>query len=224
MRILILEDHSETGEMLEGALRDHGFDTDCVGDVSGAQAKLAERTYDVAVLDWMLPDGSGLDLCRSMRATGDTTPVLMLTARGDVADRVAGLDAGADDYLRKPFAVAELVARIRALTRRGPQLQEAVVRTGNAEVRLAERRVIVGGEEVPLTAREFAILELLLRARGRAVSRSDILVAVWGEETPGAASSLEVLISRLRRKLSASSNESPVRTHRGFGYSIVLES
>ena len=223
MRILLVEDHQETRNLLERALREAGHVPVGTGDLATARRMLSEGDYDALILDWMLPDGSGTDLCRELRTRRRTIPILILTARGGVGDRVAGLDAGADDYLRKPFAVAELTARVRALLRRGPRLVEPVVSLGSVEVRLAERRVLVGGREVPLTAREFSILELLLRHRGRPVSRTAILHSIWGEETGSVGSSLEVLIARLRRKLAPGGGEGPIRTHRGFGYACGNE-
>lgn len=223
VRILVVEDHNETRKLLDRVFRDAGHAAEGAADLSSARKKIAGGGYSLVVLDWMLPDGSGLELCSEMRRAGDATPVLVLSARGDVDDRVTGLEAGADDYLRKPFAVAELRARVRALVRRGPRLVSAVVRVGRAEVHLAQRRVFADGKEVPLTARELAILEALLRQRGRPVSRSAILVQVWGDETQSAAASLEVLIGRLRRKLAPFCAEGPIRTHRGHGYSIEDE-
>jgi len=220
VRILVVEDHPETRKMVERVLREVGHVPDGVGDLAAARGRLAAGGYAAVVLDWMLPDGAGIDLCRELRARGSSLPILILTARGGVEDRVEGLDAGADDYLRKPFAVAELLARVRALLRRGPRIEAPVVSLGEVEVRLAERRVLVQGREAPLTAREFAILEVLLRHRGRPVSRADILQAVWGEESDSAESSLEVLIGRMRRKLSPQGSDGPIETHRGFGYSI----
>ncbi len=205
--------------MLEGALREAGHVVVTAPDLEAARGRLAEGGFSVVLLDWMLPDGSGTDLCREMRRAGDTTPVLVLTARGGVEDRVEGLDAGADDYLRKPFAVAELLARVRALARRGPRVLDPLVTLGPVQIRLAERSVRVHGKEVPITAREMAILEVLLRNRGRAVARTDILQAVWGSEDASGAS-LEVLIGRIRRKLGET-GEHLLRTHRGFGYSIA---
>ena len=219
MRILVVEDHIETRHLLQRVLREAGHVPEGAADLASARRKLA-KGYEALILDWMLPDGSGADYCQELRARQETIPILILTARGGVEDRVAGLDAGADDYLRKPFAVAELLARVRALTRRGPRLLEAAVSLGSVEVHLGERRVRAGGRNVPLTAREFAILEILLRNRGRPVSRSTILLSVWGDENESASSSLEVLIARLRRKLAPGGGEGPIRTHRGFGYAI----
>jgi two-component system copper resistance phosphate regulon response regulator CusR len=220
VRILVVEDHPETRQLLQRVLREAGHFPEGAADLASARRRLAEGGYEALILDWMLPDGSGAEYCREMRARQESIPILILTARGGVEDRVAGLDAGADDYLRKPFAVAELLARVRALTRRGPRLLEPTVSLGSVEVHLGDRRVRAGGRNVPLTAREFAILEILLRNRGRPVSRSTILLSVWGEENESACSSLEVLIARLRRKLAPGGGEGPIRTHRGFGYAV----
>jgi DNA-binding response OmpR family regulator len=220
VRILVVEDHSETRRMVERMLKDAGYTPEGTVDLAGARKKLASGKYGAIVLDWMLPDGAGIELCREMRAGGDATPVLILTARGEVEDRVRGLDAGADDYLRKPFAVAELLARMRALMRRGPRFDAPVVMLEDLEIRLTERRVLIRGQDVPVTAREFAILEMLLRRRGQAVSRTDILETVWGQDSESSESSLEVLIGRLRRKLAGGAGDGIIRTHRGFGYSI----
>lgn len=224
MRVLVVEDHAATRKLLEGALRESGHTPDGAADLATARQKVATGGYALVVLDWMLPDGSGLDLCREMRGTNDSTPILVLTARGDVDDRVEGLDAGADDYLKKPFAVAEFRARVRALLRRGPRLELTVARLGPVDVHITLRRVMVHGKEVPITAREFSILEVLLRRRGGIVPRSDILLDVWGEETENSAASLEVLLGRLRRKLASSGGEGLIRTHRGIGYSIEWKS
>lgn len=221
MRILVVEDHREVRQFLEAVLREAGYTVNAVASRAEAERKIRDGGYAGILLDWMLPDGSGADLCREMREAGDPTPVLMLTARGDVEDRVHGLDAGADDYLKKPFAAAELRARVRALLRRGPRLEDPVFREGSVEIRFAERRLLANGGEIPMTAREFDILEALARQRGRVVSRSTILVSVWGSEDEGAAS-LEVLVARIRRKLEAAGCAELIRTHRGLGYSIGI--
>jgi DNA-binding response OmpR family regulator len=220
VRILVVEDHDETRRMIQRTLKEAGHLTEGAGSVAEARRRLAAGRHGMIVLDCMLPDGSGLDLCRELRTAGAVTPVLVLTARRSVGDRVEGLDAGADDYLPKPFAVAELLARIRALQRRGPRLVDPVVHLPGIEVRLTERRLLVEGREVPLTGREFAILEILLRRCGRPVSRADILNEAWGERGEAGGASMEVLITRLRRKLSTPAVPDPIRTHRGFGYSI----
>jgi two-component system OmpR family response regulator len=221
LRLLVIEDDAETLQLLQDELVAAGFEVDGGEDLATAAEKLSRNRYDALVIDWMLPDGSGVEFCREQRAAGCDTPLLILTARANVADRVEGLEAGADDYLRKPFAIAELVARVRALTRRGRRSSSSVVTIGPATIDFPRRSVTVDAQEVTLTARERSLLELLLGADGEPLSRSEILAAVWGEETTGAAASLEVIISRLRRKLSTAEHPFPIETHRGFGYSVA---
>ncbi len=181
-----------------------------------ARMALAADRPEVVVLDVVLPDGSGIDLCRELRARGARVPILLLTAHGEVHQRVEGLDAGADDFLAKPFAIAELRARVRALGRRGPIERGTSVTLGDVEIDLGACVARRAGREVPITAREWAIVQLLASRRGRIVQRSAILEAVWGHASEGASSSLEVLIARIRRKLGAS----VIRTVRGEGYAI----
>ncbi len=220
MRLLVIEDDDETRAMLLQALREAGYQADGARDLASARRCLMDRPYGMWILDWMLPDGSGLELCRQWRASGETARVLVLTARGDVSDRVQGLDAGADDYLRKPFAVAELLARVRALERRGPHWLADVVRVGSLEVDLRQRRARVRERDLLLTAREFEVLACLVRAEGRVVLRGAILEEIWGEQSERTAASLEVILSRLRRKLAQAGEPHLLRTHRGLGYSI----
>jgi two-component system response regulator MprA len=223
MRILVVEDNGEVRTFVETTLREAGFDVRGVATCAAAEVAVREGGIAGVVLDWMLPDRPGIELCRAMRREGDATPVLMLTARGDVEDRVAGLDAGADDYLKKPFAAAELRARVKALLRRGPRLADEIVQIGPVEVQMAARHVVAGKHEVPLTAREFDILETLARQRGRVVPRSSLLLAIWGSDDEAASGSLEVLIARLRRKLAEAGAPDAVRTLRGVGYSLRSE-
>jgi DNA-binding response OmpR family regulator len=208
--------------VIAAALRGDGFEVGVEGRAQ--EARRALRTHEVAlvILDVWLPDANGIDLCREWRASGVRTPILMLTARTDVASRVAGLDAGADDYLGKPFALAELRARLRALLRRGPQTAaERVLRRPNLTVDFQRRQAWVAGAEVPLTRRELDLLERLARGRGHAVARDDLLGDVWGEATEEAAASLEVILARLRRKLERGAKGSLIRTLRGYGYALV---
>lgn len=220
MRILVVEDNAEMRAFVKSTLREEGHDPRAVATRAEAEQALQEGTFAGAVLDWMLPDGSGIELCRRMRKAGDETPVLILTARGDVEDRVTGLDAGADDYLKKPFAAAELKARVRALLRRGPRLADEVLQIGPVEINFGARRVLSSGQEVFLTAREFAILEALARAKGGVLRRSSLLLSVWGADDEAASSSLEVLMARLRRKLSGAGAPDAIRTMRGVGYAL----
>jgi two-component system response regulator MprA len=221
MRILVVEDHAETRTMIEAVLREAGYTAVPAGSLAAARELLQAGGLVAVVLDWMLPDGSGMDLCAERRAAGDSTPILVLTARAGVEDRVVGLDSGADDYLKKPFAAAELLARLRALLRRGPRIVESHVALGPIEVRPASRLVIASGREIPLTAREFDILEVLVRHRGRVVTRSNLLIAVWGDDE-STGESLDVLLTRLRRKLAEAGAPDAIRTHRGVGYSVGM--
>lgn len=192
------------------------------GTCAEATAALAgKRLPDVLVLDVMLPDGTGVELCRDLRARGIATPVLLLTARGDVRDRVNGLDAGADDYLSKPFAIAELLSRVRALARRGPALRESRLQAGSITIDLERRRVFKDDAPVPLTARELAIVEALALRRGAVINRDELIEVVWGEATDSSRASFEVLIARVRRKLGGAA--APLRTIRNVGYLLEVD-
>jgi len=221
VRILLVEDARETREMIARALGAQGYLVTAVATCSAADAALKGNEFRAVILDLGLPDGSGIELCRSWRRSGMTAPVLILTARVDVASRVAGLDAGADDYLPKPFAVAELRARLRALLRRAPGAEkDRTYRHGDLSVDFSRRLVLKGGAEIPITRRELEVLTRLARALGHAVSRDDILEEIWGEATEQAAASLEVIIARLRRKLDAPGGDQLIRTIRGHGYAL----
>jgi DNA-binding response OmpR family regulator len=218
MRLLIVDDEAEMRELLSRNLgRAHGVKT--AATCQEADAMLAESHFDVVVLDVMLPDGSGIELCSRLRARGTETPILLLTAKGDVRSRVAGLDAGADDYLAKPFALSELRARVAALGRRGPLRRDRAVVIGALTVDLEGRRVRVEGKPLPLTAKELAILELLATRAGKVVGRDELLEAVWGEASDSARASLEVLVARIRQKLGE--HAKLLQTLRGVGYLIA---
>jgi DNA-binding response OmpR family regulator len=219
VRVLIVDDHSPTRGLLMRSMERAGHVAASEATCAQAAERLARERFDVTILDVMLPDGSGMDLCRSLRATGCSVPILLLTARGAVGDRVAGLDAGADDYLAKPFAVAELVARVRALARRGPAFRAEAVSLGGLRLDLASRKVTVGDQPLHLTAREFSILELLVRYAGRVVAREHLIEAIWGDPDAPAANSLEVLVARIRRKLG--DEAARLETVRGVGYLLV---
>jgi DNA-binding response OmpR family regulator len=221
-RLLVVEDDPELRELLRDALGSGGFSVTAVSRAAAADKVIQEGAADAVILDVWLPDGDGVDRCRAWREKGVRTPILMLTARTDVASRVAGLDAGADDYLGKPFAMAELRARISALLRRGRRtLRESVLRLGLVVVDFARRQAWVHGREVAITRRELEVLESLAEAGGRAVSRDELLESLWGGVTPEAAASLEVMIARLRRKLERPGGRPLIRTVRGFGYAIA---
>jgi two-component system OmpR family response regulator len=218
VRILLVEDSERVVSVLTDALQRGGHAVDAAAACAPALDRLSERSFDLAIVDVGLPDGSGLDLCRTIRKEGYTFPILILTARNDVSDRVAGLDSGADDYLGKPFAAAELVARVRALSRRGPRFSEATRVFGTLVLDRERRTATAGDARVPLTPRELDIVCLLAWADGRVVRRDDLLEAVWGDATEKAAASLDVLLARIRRKLP----EGAIRTVRQVGYAWAL--
>lgn len=188
-----------------------------VKTAAAAMARLDAETFDVVVLDLGLPDGSGIDVCREARDNGIATPILILTARAAIDQRVEGLDAGADDFLAKPFAVAELRARVRALGRRTGVPAARTWSHGDVVLDFPKRRATVGGREVPLTAKEWRILDVLASARGRVVPRARILEDVWNEGEASAAASLDVLMTRIRKKLGSEA----IRTVRGEGYALA---
>jgi two-component system OmpR family response regulator len=216
MRVLLVDDNPELRDLVTRALSRDGHAVTAVATIAAARAALAAGPPEVLVLDLGLPDGSGMDLCRALRDEGDRVPILMLTAQGAVARRVEGFDSGADDFLTKPFAVAELRARVRVLGRRGPASSPTTWRQGAVSLDFASRRAVVEGAEVPLTAREWALVEFLSSRGGRVARRGEILDAVWGEDSPQTSASLDVLAGRVRRKLGAVA----LRTARGEGYAL----
>lgn len=219
MRILVVDDEPDVSDLVSRALVRDGHTVRVAGSLAEATAALVEAVPELIVLDLALGDGSGLTLCRDVRRAGHRMPILLLTAHGEVPRRIEGFDAGADDFLPKPFAVAELRARVRALSRRGPIQRAAVVTIGDVELNVAGRRAERGGVAVPVTAREWAILELLLAHRGRVLSRTEILESIWADTSEAASASLDVIIARVRRKLGGTF----IRTLRGEGYAIDAE-
>jgi two-component system OmpR family response regulator/two-component system response regulator QseB len=214
MRVLVVEDDRLLGHALQAGLRELGNAADWVTDGLAAERALRAETYAALVLDLGLPKLSGLDLLRALRGRGDCTPVLILTARDTVEDRIKGLDAGADDYLVKPFDMGELGARLRALVRRAAGAPAPLLRVGDVTLDPAARRVTWCGQPVELSLREFALLEALMRGAGRVLTRAQLEQALyaWGEEVESNA--LEVHVHHLRRKLEPS----VIRTVRGVGY------
>jgi two-component system copper resistance phosphate regulon response regulator CusR len=223
MRILLAEDEPDAARMLAKGLREHAFAVDVVGDGQRACEQAEIVDYDVLILDVMLPRRSGIAVCRSLRAAGSTTPILMLTARDTVECRVEGLDSGADDYLVKPFAFDELMARLRAILRRGarPILTEQV-QIGDLRLDTRARRATVSGREVPLTAREYALLEYLVRRAGTVVGRAEIADHVWDDSYDPFSNVIDVYIQRLRRKLATATSAQLIHTRRGEGYEVVV--
>jgi two-component system copper resistance phosphate regulon response regulator CusR len=223
MRILVVEDEPDAARYLAKGLRDHAFAVDTAEDGASATEKVHINSYDVVVLDLMLPDIDGFSVCKALRASGQTVPVLMLTARGAVPDRIAGLNAGADDYLTKPFDFEELVARIRALLRRQPRLENPVIRIADLVVDTHHQQVARAGRSIPLTAREYGLLEYLATRRGAVTGRADIAEHVWDETYDASSNLIEVYIQRLRRKIDHGFDTRLLHTRRGEGYQLATE-
>ena len=216
MNVVVVDDDDELCTLVQRALQRDGHAVRSATSLAAARAALAVGRPDVLVLDLDLPDGSGLELCRELRAAGQAVPVLILTASGQVTARVEGLDSGADDYLVKPFAVAELRARVRALGRRRERSVVMRVERGDVQLDLGSRRAWRRGLEIALTAKEWAIVETLVQAEGRVVRRDTILREVWGEASEAAGASFCVLVARIRRKLG----RGIIRTIRGEGHAF----
>lgn len=218
MRVLLVEDDREIASVVSTGLRDHGLRVDAVATYDAAREQAFAARYDVMVVDVMLPGGSGFDLCKVLRAERVWTPILFLTARDAVSDRVAGLESGGDDYLTKPFSFAELLARVRALGRRLPAMAPETLRVEDLEVELRARRVRRGGSEIELTAKEFDLLECFLRNRGHVVDRATITAYVWDDNHDTFDNVLDVLVRRLRRKVDDGFATPLIHTVRGVGY------
>ncbi len=223
MRILIVEDDLEVADLLARSIRRTAWAADLVGTGREALEALAVNEYDLVVLDINLPDLSGMAVCRQWREQGGRTPILMLTARAALSDRIDGLDAGADDYLPKPFVVEELLARLRALARRPPSTLLPQLDLADLELDPNTRIVRRAGKPVSLTAREYGLLEYLLRNPNRIVSRARILEHVWDDNFDPVANAVDVLIGRVRRKIAVPGAKSLIHTVRGGGY-ILAES
>jgi two-component system, OmpR family, copper resistance phosphate regulon response regulator CusR len=224
VRLLLVEDEPDAARVLAKGLREQTYAVDVVGDGEAACYQASVADYDAIVLDVMLPRKDGLAVCRQLRQDGLSVPVLMLTARDGVEARVAGLDSGADDYLEKPFDFRELLARLRALLRRGlrPPLPERLT-VADLELDTLARRVSKAGREVALTAREYALLEYLARRAGDVVGRAEISEHVWDERYDPFSNVIDVYVQRLRRKLDDIGDQSIIRTRRGEGYQLLLE-
>jgi two-component system response regulator MprA len=224
MKILVVDDERAVRESLRRALELEGYEVELAADGAEAIEQLGSNGQaDAVVLDVLMPGMDGLEVCRYLRRAGNTTPVLMLTARDAVGDRVAGLDAGADDYLVKPFALEELLARVRALLRRGSPGPDEVLRFADVELSPSRREVTRGGEPVQLTRTEFNLLELFLRNPRQVLTRSVIFERVWGYDFGFASNSLDVYIGYLRRKTEAGGKPRLIHTVRGVGYALREE-
>ncbi len=220
MRVLLVEDDRRLAAGLQRGLGESGMSVDTVHEGTDAVASAIATPYEVIVLDVMLPGASGIDVAREIRNRKVGTPILMLTALDAVEDRVRGLEAGADDYLVKPFALRELIARLRALARRHLPDRSAVLRSGPMLLDTAAHSLTVGGKEVRLTAKEFAILEFFMHNPGRLLTRSQVLEHAWSYDFEGGRNLVEVYMARLRHKLAAAGAGDPFVTVRGAGYRL----
>lgn len=220
MRILVVEDEPAAAAVLSKGLREHAYAVDVAADGLTALEQASVSDYDLIVLDVLMPGINGLEVCRRLRAEGVAAPILMLTARGEPDHRVEGLDVGADDYLAKPYHFPELLARIRALLRRGPALASSVLKIEELTIDTRTRRVQRGERAIQLTSKEYALLEYLARRQGEVVGRADIAEHVWDDSFDPMSNLIEVYIQRLRRKIDDDHHVKLLRTHRGAGYSL----
>ena len=221
MRLLVAEDEPRMANVIARGLRENSYAVDVVEDGDMALYQSSINDYDLIVLDVLLPGRDGFEICRELRRRGLATPILMLTARASIDDRVTGFDAGADDYLTKPFSFRELMARIRALLRRDSQLQPEVFEIEDLIINSANHHVSRANREIQLTAKEYALLEHLARHGGRLVSRAEIAAHVWDDSFDPFSNTIEVYINRLRKKIDENHSVKLLHTRRGEGY--ILE-
>jgi two-component system, OmpR family, response regulator len=220
MRVLVVEDDPKLAALLGRGLREEGVATDVTSRGEDALWMAGSTDYEAVVLDLMLPGIDGFETCRRLRADGVATPVLLLTARDAVEDRIAGLDGGADDYLMKPFDFGELLARLRALARRGPVQRAPVLEVGELRLDPATRCVFRGSSEIRLSAREFALLEAFMRRPGEALSRFDLLEAAWDGTYENRSNVIDVYVGYLRQKIDRPFGAASIETVRGHGYRL----
>ncbi|HEY3965856.1 MAG TPA: response regulator transcription factor [Planctomycetaceae bacterium] len=220
MRVLVVEDDMELGSRLQKGLREQGYSVDRANRLSAALTQASTGVYDLLIVDRMLPGGDGLDLLTGIRERGIQSAVIFLTARGDVRDRIAGLDAGADDYLVKPFSFPELLARIRVVSRRGIERQTNVMQLDDLRLDPLQRTVERGGKPIDLSTKEFLLLQFLLSHAGHVVSRSMILEHVWNMTCGGMTNVVDVHITRLRKKIDRDFAKPLIHTMRGVGYVV----
>jgi two-component system OmpR family response regulator len=223
VRVLVVEDERKLGELLGRGLNEEGYATDVVGRGEDALWMVHAVDYDAIVLDVMLPGVDGFEVCRRIRGEGIWTPVLMLTARDAVTDRVGGLDAGADDYLTKPFSFEELLARLRALTRRAPAERPAILEVGELRLDPAAHRAWRGKHELALSAKEFALLELFMRRAGVTLTRTQLLDGAWDLAFESHSNIIDVYVRYLRKKIDRPFGCDSIETVRGIGYRLREE-
>jgi two-component system copper resistance phosphate regulon response regulator CusR len=223
VRILLVEDETRVAGFIAKGLREQAYAVDIAGDGEQALYQAAVNQYDIVILDVMLPVKDGHTVCRELRASGFRTPILMLTARGAVDDRVEGLDSGADDYLPKPFDFKELLARLRALLRRSAGLRPQVLRVADLTLNTASHAATRAGKPVSLTAKEYALIEFLVLNQGRVVGREQIAQHVWDENFDPFSNVIDVYIKRLRAKLDTGFSRRLIHTRRGEGYMLSAQ-
>jgi two-component system, OmpR family, response regulator len=222
MRILLVEDGRKAARLLAKGLEEERFVVDVASSGAAGDEMAGVNAYDVIVLDWLLPDKEGIDVCRDLRARGVATPILMLTARDSLEDRVIGLNTGADDYLVKPFGFAELLARIQALLRRSDLTRPVVLKVADLTLDPWSHQVARGGLRINLTPKEYAILEILMRRPGQVVTRASLSERVWETEHDGFTNLVDVHVSHLRRKIDTAGSPPLIHTVRGRGYLLAV--
>ena len=220
MRVLVVEDDARMANVIAKGLRENSYAVDVAADGDAGLYQTSINDYDVIILDVLLPKRDGFEVCNELRRRGNTTPILMLTARAAIDDRVTGFDAGADDYLTKPFSFRELLARIHALLRRDSQLRPDVLEIGDLVLDSVSHRVSRANHEVQLTAKEYALLEYLARRAGQLVSRAEIAAHVWDDTFDPFSNTIEVYMNRLRKKIDENHTIKLLHTRRGEGYTL----
>ena len=223
MKLLVVEDDTKIAAAVKRGLEAEGFSVEVSADGDEGLWRATENAYDLIILDILLPGRNGYQVCAELRAAGDWTPILMLTAKGGVLDEAEGLDTGADDYLTKPFSFAVLVARVRALLRRAGGRDPVPLQVGDLRIDPRARRLWCGDTELVLTTREFSVLEFLMRRAGQVLSRRDILAGVWPDDFEGDPNIVEVYVRRLRRKIDEPFERRSIETVRGAGYRLACD-
>jgi len=224
MRLLVVEDDADVARFLSRGLCEQAYAVDVVENGEDAIELASINPYDAIILDLMIPGPDGMEVCRRVRGEGSNVPILMLTARGGVDEKIAGLDAGADDYLAKPFEFGELLARLRALLRRGAVVSPLQIHVGDLEIDTRSHRVAVRGEAIALTTKEYSVLEYMARNNGRIVTREELAEHVWNHDFDPFSNLIEVYINRLRRHFDRISKVKLIHTVRGAGYMLEAES
>ena len=222
MRLLLVEDDEGIERFVAKGLRENAYAVDVAANGKDALYQAEINTYDLIILDVMIPGKDGFEVCRELRSNGAKLPILMLTARDAVEDRITGLDTGADDYLTKPFEFGELLARLRALLRRGGEVLPSKIVVGSLEIDTSGQKVRRGGKEISMTAKEYALLEYFARNAGRVVGREEISDHVWDETFDPFSNLIEVYINRLRQKIDENAGSSLIQTRRGAGYILEI--